>query len=85
MISISKYYIREFLITVPMPEWATYYAIDEDGSVYLYEEKPEVDEDEDDTMWIAKGKGRIEYSGIILESNLFGDWRETLHEIRWSA
>jgi hypothetical protein len=83
MISISKYYIREFLITVPMPEWATCYAIDEDGSVYLYEEKPEVDEDEDDTMWIANG--RIEFSGIILEPHLFGDWRETLHEIKRSA
>jgi len=83
MISISKYYIREFLITVPMPEWATCYAIDEDGSVYLYEEKPEVDEDWDGTMWIAKG--RNEFSGVTLDPRLFGDWRTTLHEIKLSA
>jgi len=72
--------LREFLIKVDVPEWATHYSIDADGAVYYYEEKPEVDEDEDDTMWIANG--RIEFSGIILESNLFGDWRETLREIR---
>jgi hypothetical protein len=82
--------LREFLIKVDVPEWATHYSIDADGAVYYYEEKPEPgpraarrvdeDEDEDDTMWIAKG--RIEFSGIILESNLFGDWRETLREIR---
>jgi len=75
--------LREFLIKINVPEWVTHYSIDADGAMYYYEEKPEVDEDEDDTMWIAKG--RIEYSGIILESNLFGDWRETLHEIKRSA
>jgi hypothetical protein len=75
--------LREFLIKVSVPKWATYYSIDKNGFVYYYEYKPEVDEDEDDTMWIANG--RIEFSGIILESNLFGDWRETLREIRWAA
>jgi len=75
--------LREFLIKIDVPEWATCYAIDEDGGVYYYEEKPEVDEDEDDTMWIANC--RIEFSGVHLKPGTFGDWRETLHEIKWAV
>jgi len=71
--------IREFLIKVTVPEWATCYAIDESGDVYYYEKKPVADDDEDGEMWISKG--RMEFSGITLELGLFGDWRQTLHEI----
>jgi hypothetical protein len=72
--------IREFLIKVDVPMWATHYSIDSDGAMYYYEEKPEVDEDWDGTMWIAKG--RNEFSGVTLDPRLFVDWRETLHEIK---
>jgi hypothetical protein len=68
---------REFLIKVDVPDWATCYAIDESGDIYYYENKPVADDYEE--MWISKG--RVEFSGIALGSNLFGDWRQTLHEI----
>ena len=73
----------KFLITRNAPDWATHYSIDANGAVCYYEEKPEVDEKEDDTMWIANG--RIEFAGVYLEPGTFGDWRETLHEIKFSA
>jgi len=72
---------REFLIKVDIPDWATCYAIDESGDVYYYEKKPVADDDEDGEMWISNADGRVEFSGITLGSNLFGDWRQTLHEI----
>jgi hypothetical protein len=70
---------REFLIKVKVPNWATCYAIDESGDVYYYEKKPVAEDEEDGGMWISKG--RMEFSGITLYQHLFGDWRQTLHEI----
>jgi hypothetical protein len=72
---------REFLIKIEVPEWVTCYSIDESGHVYFYEKKPVADDEEDGGMWSSDGGGRIEFSGITLRSDLFGDWRQTLHEI----
>jgi hypothetical protein len=74
--------LREFLIKIDVPEWARWYAVDEDGSAYFYENKPFLNRGECD-IWFARG--RIEYTGIDLGSHLFGDCRETLHEIKASV
>jgi hypothetical protein len=69
--------MREFLIKVAIPDWATCYTIDGSGDVYYHENKP--DYYKGGFIWISKG--RIEFSGVTLNPRLFGDWRKTLHEI----
>lgn len=57
------------------PDWAKWFAIDEDGNAYWHQEKPEIDGKE----WLmTEGDYNV---GYFKRFDLTGiDWRETLTE-----
>lgn len=57
------------------PFWANWVAQDESGTWYAYEKKPYVDQ----IQWSEESKdGEVR---DIWESEVKGDWRETLYEV----
>lgn len=71
------------------PEWANYFAIDDDGEMFWYEELPLLDE----TIWTHSdlSGGEVQFAGYCEESfdytvlhkrpnTLFKDWKESLAE-----
>ena len=57
-----------------------YIAIDQDGSVYLYTEKPFIRE-EDNTFWSVKYSVPL-FLFSINDEDLINNWKETLIEIK---
>jgi len=62
-----------------LPEWAHWAAQDEDGSICVFEYKPNMNEDEDGGYWsCSDASGYCEYAiKRILKKKVDGDWRET--------
>jgi hypothetical protein len=71
---------RDFLITVDLPEWARWYAMDDGGEWHCYECKPRLDTD-GLNLWVAMGEMQF-----MFEYDRPGiDWTKTLHEIGRAA
>lgn len=71
---------RDFLITLDLPKWARWYAVDNNGEVWIYDERPERD-CMGEPLWVGFG-GRCEFAfKLNTELILNFDWTQTLHEI----
>lgn len=75
--------IRQFLINIDLPYWANWYAMDSDGTVCLFRNKPKLGEN----LWLPRRPGEYTAEFFLELMNIDPafipnfNWRNTLHKI----
>nr|DAU63210.1 MAG TPA: hypothetical protein [Caudoviricetes sp.] len=74
---VRDYYGAELVI----PAWARFIAMDSDGPVWGYEERPDMDTDADGE-WSTDGRGKVRNVGWRSNKIAGKEWRDSLREVR---
>ena len=77
--------IRQFLITMNLPDWARWYAVDCNGDVWVYAYEPYINPYS--RSWdIVEADVDVNCKKILTIADMTGiDWTQTLHEIERAA
>lgn len=74
--------IRDFLITMNLPDWARWYAVDSDGEVCVFEYMPTRVDRRYGYQWSGWNNEIGNAQRILTIADMAGiDWTRTLHEI----